>query len=99
MVNLFLAFVWLVLGIILVGWHWLHPETGVFRIWASNVSVGWLALVLAAYNLIRWWSARSHARALQRAEAARRAREAKNDQRGSDPAFLFRDDQNRGAGA
>jgi hypothetical protein len=71
MINLILAFVWLGLGLFLVTWHWLHPEDRALRIWNSDISLGWFAIVLALYNLIRWWIHRSYLRRLRATERER----------------------------
>jgi hypothetical protein len=62
MVNLFLAVLWLVLSSVFFAWEWTQPNSHAPRIWGSNVSVGWIAVVLAVYNLARWWSSQSFAR-------------------------------------
>jgi hypothetical protein len=52
--NLILAVLWLLLGLALLVGHVLFTEHA-FRASVLGVPAGWLALVLAAYNLLRWW--------------------------------------------
>jgi hypothetical protein len=56
MINLFLALVWLVLGVALIAYHaWTGDER--FRLpLFGGISGGWLAVALCMYNLVRWWS-------------------------------------------
>ena len=51
MINLFIALFWLVLGLGLI----LIPGFSHWRIRGTDLSIGWLAVGLAGYNLIRWW--------------------------------------------
>ncbi len=51
MVNLFIALFWLILGLGLI----LIPGFDAWRIRGTGLSLGWLAVALAAYNLVRWW--------------------------------------------
>lgn len=54
--NLILTFVWLAVAAIFFLWSAFQPDSpGIF---GSRISVGWMALALAGYNLIRWWSQR-----------------------------------------
>jgi hypothetical protein len=55
----FLVFFWLVLGGALLTWHGIHPDDSRGRLMGSNLSLGWLALLLALYNGVRCWSQRS----------------------------------------
>jgi hypothetical protein len=65
--NLILAVVWLVLAAVLLALDYSSGKP-VATIRGTNLSLGWLLLVLGLYNLARWWSIRS-------VERARRARE------------------------
>jgi hypothetical protein len=58
--NLFLAVFWLFLGLGLIILHWLYPQVRPGRLFGTDLSMGWIALVLSAYNLVRWWSLRSY---------------------------------------
>ena len=51
MVNLAIAGVWLALGLALI----FVPGFDAWRIRGTDLSIGWFAIVLAAYNLLRWW--------------------------------------------
>ena|SRR6516225_8409895 len=57
--NLFMAIFWLILGLGLVIYHALNPQQGNFRIIGTDLSAGWLIVVLAIWNVLRWWSARA----------------------------------------
>jgi hypothetical protein len=98
--NLFLAFVWLLLAALVFARqqlggdpHWYLPVGGV------QVSYGWLALALTAYNLVRWGSLRA-ARARQREwqlAQGKRAAQGRWDERREpagppDPNFVFTDE-------
>jgi hypothetical protein len=79
LMNLYMAVFWAFLGGTIL---FLDGQAGRVR-WAlplsteSPVSVGWLALLLAGYNLLRWWVSRGMEanRRLMAAEAERRERE------------------------
>ena len=51
MVTLFIALFWLTLGL---GFFFV-PGFDRWRIVGTEWSIGWLAIGLAAYNLVRWW--------------------------------------------
>jgi len=95
--NLFLAGIWLVLGLGLILYDQAQPGRGAtFKIGDTNVSLGWLALALAGYNVIRWWARRMTRQARQqhesterRRELARRDREFRESGREPDPNFQF----------
>ncbi|HZY85879.1 MAG TPA: hypothetical protein VFE78_13675 [Gemmataceae bacterium] len=73
--NLLLAILWLLGGVVLVAYEQFTGDTR-FHIRGTHFSVSWLCLVLGAYNLVRWWSARAYRaerRALQIEEARHRA--------------------------
>jgi hypothetical protein len=50
MVNLFLALIWLLVGVYAFAWPVLHPEARLPPL------MGWAALGLCVYNLLRAWS-------------------------------------------
>jgi hypothetical protein len=92
MINLFLAVFWLSLGGLLISWHWLHPEFRSFRIWGSDVSLGWFALLLALYNVVRWLSNRRNVGQPHTAEEVTRRLEHGSSQpreKPKDPNFKF----------
>jgi hypothetical protein len=63
--------------------------------WGSGISVGWLALVLALYNLARWWSSRSRARRIAEAKESSRQRapHCVSGQPSTNPDFRFTENQ------
>jgi hypothetical protein len=95
--NLFLALLWFLGGIALLAYDRINGDVRL-RISGTDLSFGWLLLVLAAYNLVRWWSLRSYrmeqqARAQQAAQA-RFSRAAPRERRDEppDPNFNFTDE-------
>lgn len=83
--NLFLAAIWLALGLSLILWSVVQPETGgPQRPW-----LGALALVLFGYNLLRWWLGRLRSR--YRDEAERRPRPRRSEEP-PDPTFDVSDE-------
>jgi hypothetical protein len=98
--NFLLALIWLALGTALITWHastgdprWTFPFRG------TPVSVGWVAIALSFYNLVRAWSIRSYQaeeRARRIAEASRsrdvRWRERHPSDEPPDPNFDFTDE-------
>jgi type VI protein secretion system component VasK len=52
LVNLMLAIIWFVVGGYLLVDAWSHPEG------TLGAMPGFVALGLAAYNVVRWWAAR-----------------------------------------
>jgi hypothetical protein len=95
--NLILAILWLLGGIAVLAYEHFTGDVR-WRIRGTDLSIGWLLLVLAGYNLARWWSLRSYrveqqARALQRAQA-KFLRAAPRERRDEppDPNFNFTDE-------
>jgi hypothetical protein len=90
MAHLIIATFWLIVVIVVLSWHWLHPEQQVVPILHFNI---WLAVslafVFAAYNVVRWWSIRtsrvSRSFDLRRSAAPRR-------EQPPDPTFNFTDE-------
>ena len=73
-VKLLMALVWLVLAGCIFLWEWSHPDRGGLTIWETGISIGWGAVLLSLYNLLRWGMARSYQkrqRAIADAEAQR----------------------------
>ncbi|HXG13369.1 MAG TPA: hypothetical protein VNK04_26665 [Gemmataceae bacterium] len=92
--NLYLAVFWLVLGVGLVLFHQMNPDDPTLRLRGTDWSPGWLGIVLAVYNLARWYSLRASLR--QQAlfqEELRRAREREHHRPPAepDPNFNFTD--------
>jgi hypothetical protein len=88
--NLVMAGLWLVLGLgILVT----DPPDLRFRFAGVSISSGWAALILAAYNAVRWWSLRSammRRRAAEEMERHRPPRRAPGEPEPErNPDFIF----------
>jgi hypothetical protein len=94
--NLYLAVFWLVGGVGLVVWHAMNPEDQTLRIRGTDWSPGWLGVVLAVYNLVRWYSLRATLR--QQAMYQEQARQQPGSRRRADspaepdPNFHFTED-------
>jgi len=58
MAHLFMAIFWALVAAAFFLWRVYSPDERGMSLPYSNFSVGWLALVLVAYNLVRWWSRR-----------------------------------------
>jgi hypothetical protein len=95
--NLILAGIWAVLGCCLLIYHALEPNNKMaFVVGDARISLGWVALALAAYNLLRWWGRRASDRARRQREETKRMRDlADRDRkfresgRTPDPNFMF----------
>jgi hypothetical protein len=72
--NLVLCIVWLALGAGLLLYGWLNPKAPRWDLFGTGISAGWLALVLALYNLARWWGIRSAVAQRRRAQEAEKQR-------------------------
>lgn len=94
--NLVLACLWLAAGIGVLVYEAVTGKL-TYRVLDTNISIGWLILLLALYNLARWWSVRSSEasrRAAWQMESMRhrsRADERRRDEP-PDPNFQFTDD-------
>ncbi len=66
--NLILCIMWLAVGAGLLGYRQLHPEIAGTP--TENVALwgGCLGMLLALYNLVRWWASRTFARYRARRE-------------------------------
>lgn len=85
--KLFLALLWSIAAVVLFAYeHYVGPTRFRLRVGNTSYSDAWLMLVLAAYNLVRWWNTYSY-RTEQRAnEIARAKHEWERRRRSSDPA-------------
>lgn len=88
--NLYLvmSLFWLLLG---VGLILFFPEVSILN---TDYSAGWLVLVLAFYNLFRWWSVRMYVKDRRHEEEAgrhywRRHSHGSHADEGPNPAFDF----------
>lgn len=59
LVYLISVLVWGVVGVGLLAWRWFEPQADNLTLRWTHLSAGWFALALAAYNLVRWWTARA----------------------------------------
>jgi hypothetical protein len=95
-VKLFLAILWLVLGVGLFVWPAVTGGPGWrFPLGDTSFSVGWVALALALYNLAGWFVVRAYraeVRARQQAEARRQRFRPSQPIGDPDPTFNFTDD-------
>ena len=95
--KLFLAAIWLVFGVGLLIYDHLFPGgAATVTVGGIDVGLGWVALALAAFNLLRWWrlqvfwqARQQNEQAERRREQARRAREFRESGRERDPNFMF----------
>lgn len=60
--HLLMAILWLALGVGMIVWQWMHPEVPGMRILDTELSSGWLGMLLAGYNFARWWTVRVRSR-------------------------------------
>lgn len=99
MVYLIAAAIWFVFGAFLIVYHELNPQVQAGRIWTTQVSIGWVALLLSGYNVFRWSQLRSQARYQQmlmehemRMQRERIRRHDREDEPSEpDPNFVFTD--------
>src|SRR5262249_46341423 len=98
-VNLIMAMCWIILGVPLVILGLIESDGGNIRVGDSQIAVqfmGWMALVLAAYNLLRWYASRAvrDPRKSTRKEMRRRMQasaEATAEKKVTNPEFTFDD--------
>jgi hypothetical protein len=92
--NLPFAFLWLALAVGVFGYE-LFTGTTPFTIRGLNVSAGWLFLLLAAWNFVRWYSYRTRKAELEALRVAHEARLRQARHREPpdepDPTFDFSD--------
>jgi hypothetical protein len=89
-INLILGLIWL-LGALVFLCIWLSPTGRMPTIWNTGISWGWMFLVMALYNLSKWWllwSAQRRQQALQQ-KARRRWQEQRDWKQPTDPTFDF----------
>jgi hypothetical protein len=93
--NLYLALVWLILGIAVLAWQASFPKAGFYLpVGDSQISYGWFMLVLVVYNLLRWWNVRTQQleRRADRLQTAADKRKNSTRQETPDPNFNFTDE-------
>jgi hypothetical protein len=59
--NLILAVIWLGVAAAIFALPWLNPGAAPLVIPNTRLSMGWFALCLCLYNLVRWWAMRRSA--------------------------------------
>jgi hypothetical protein len=95
MVYLGMAFLSGVGGVALLVWQGLHPENRLLTIHGTGISVGWILLVVAVYDLVRWRSRRAMGRQSEPVAEAWRPRRRIQEREDSrppvtpDPTFDF----------
>jgi hypothetical protein len=91
--NLFLAAMWLTAAALLFLWPAVVPGARAPTILDTGIPLAWGAVVLAAFNVLRWWTTRASARQrqVQEREARRRGggRDRGRPEREPDPTFDF----------
>ena len=90
-ISWMLALVWLAIGAAIL---WYDPPQFRIAIGSGSFSTGWAALVLAAYNLVRWWSyksAQARRREAQQAPTSTPGRSAGGREPEYNPEFQFDD--------
>jgi hypothetical protein len=70
--HLLLAVFWLFLGAMLLLVPRFYPEAPDLTIRGIDISAGWVAVVLALYNVVRWWALLASARGRARNDAGAR---------------------------
>jgi hypothetical protein len=89
--KLFLALLWLLPGLGFLAWDATTGQTHHLPLGKLRVPVGWLFLLFAAFNLVRWWAARPEPMPLS-AFAERRLRQRRpHVEAEPDSAFRFDD--------
>jgi hypothetical protein len=100
MLNLILAMLWFLGAIGVFAWQLQGGGRNLYLgLFGSPVSVAWLMLVMAGFNLLRWYvrqGVRASHLAERRAAEARRLRSERRDPpeggREPDPNFMFTDE-------
>jgi hypothetical protein len=102
MLHLLMAACWLILGGVLLAWQGSNPAVPSTSIWGTGISLGWFAIAMALYNLLRWWLGRSSSKATRpglEESPLRRGRAVDSEQNRTvatpDPSFDFTRDPSR----
>jgi len=95
--NLILGLAWLAAGVALIVWDATAGGPAPYLRGPNNLSLGWVMLLLAGYNLLRWYAGRRRGPRRdpvhEMLEARRRARRERPEPPGPpDPNFIFTDE-------
>jgi hypothetical protein len=88
--NLTMACLWLFVGLLLF-----KNTSEANYIHGTTISLGWPALAIAVYNVVRFWQRRSawnRAKEEEEQEQARQMRHAKDREAERNPDFMFEDE-------
>jgi hypothetical protein len=95
-INLILAGFWIVIGLVLLAPGWLSPGQPVLLLPGTRLPIGWLAMFLGCYNIVRWWMQRSQSRRQREMQDAlaklHRRRTRPESPVEPDPNFIFTDE-------
>ncbi|MCS6851460.1 MAG: hypothetical protein NZ700_09880 [Gemmataceae bacterium] len=94
-INLLLAVLWASLGAAILVYHQAHPDAPLADIRGTGISAGWLAVLLAIYNLVKWFSLRSRS-APRETSAPRHHIRPRDEDRPRNPDFIFDDPEPKG---
>jgi hypothetical protein len=65
-INLFLALIWLILGLGGLAWNWLDPVTAAQQLGGSGITtISYAALAMFLYNMVRFWAQKKQQRRRQ----------------------------------
>jgi uncharacterized membrane protein len=87
-VKLFLTLFWLVPGLALLVHDLVTGQPTAVPMGRWQLPFAWICLLLAAFNFVRWWSARSRDQTARQAAVRQRPRKPTGE---PDPAFRFDD--------
>ena len=87
--NLLLAVFWLIVGGLLFLLPRLVRDADLGNVLGTGLSAGWLALVLAFYNLARWWAVRRSVSSIPRLTDRGTSSRAPPAPGERDPNFIF----------
>ncbi len=100
--RLFTAAMWLLLAAVIFAWEWAHPPDRLGGgILGTQLSLGWVALILGVYNLAYWWSTRSRSAGVSAEQQWQHWRRSRGEgesphQEPPDPNFNFTDEPKQG---
>lgn len=94
MIYLILAVTWFLAGVFLLIADWWFPGFHPYRVPGTDLSPGWLALLLSVYNVVRYWARQSAVRRqnLPTERWRQRRRSGEEPPLAPDPNFHFTDE-------